>query len=149
VTHVIVLPPMATHTEALCCACEMFKAQPQLLGAINSQARQGFRVSLQNASVYTELWSSAEYLPGVACINRKRGTKPAEESVSIWLFGLVTAATLMLQIIETRIISVTSLYHLAPAPDGIVWFSGQQQGLRDVSIRRPATSRKFHSAAAP
>ena len=27
--------------------------------------------------------------------------------------GLVTAATLMLQIIETRIISVTSWYHLA------------------------------------
>ena len=39
--------------------------------------------------------------------------KPAEESVFYVALGLVTAATLMLQIIETRIISVTSWYHLA------------------------------------
>jgi hypothetical protein len=39
------------------------------------------------AFTHTELWSSAEYLRGVACINRKRGAKPAEESASMGLLA--------------------------------------------------------------
>jgi hypothetical protein len=46
--------------------------------------------------------------------------------------GLVTAATLMLQIIETRIISVTSWYHLAFFVISIAMFGLTAGAARDV-----------------
>ena len=73
--------------------------------------------------------------------------------------GLVTAATLMLQIIETRIISVTSWYHLAFFVISIAMF-GLTAGAVFVYLRperfRPArlsydltvaTARRNHSIA--
>jgi hypothetical protein len=42
-----------------------------------------FRVPLQDASVHTEVRSSGEYLREDACFNRKRRTKPPEESDSM------------------------------------------------------------------
>ena len=51
--------------------------------------------------------------------------------------GLVTAATLMLQIIETRIISVTSWYHLAFFVISIAMF-GLTAGAVFVYLRRDA-----------
>src|SRR5207244_10463525 len=73
----------------------------------------GFRVSLPDASVYTELWS----LRVISVAGRVHQLKARDETgrrVRFYVaLGLVTAATLMLQIIETRIISVTSWYHLA------------------------------------
>ena len=52
--------------------------------------------------------------------------------------GLVTAATLMLQIIETRIISVTSWYHLAFFVISIAMF-GLTAGAVWVYLRREAS----------
>ena len=51
--------------------------------------------------------------------------------------GLVTAATLMLQIVETRIISVTSWYHLAFFVISIAMF-GLTAGAVWVYLRRDA-----------
>ena len=51
--------------------------------------------------------------------------------------GLITAATLMLQIIETRIISVTSWYHLAFFVISIAMF-GLTAGAVWVYLRRDA-----------
>src|SRR5918995_6901117 len=79
----------------------------------NSRAPLGFRLPLQHASVHAGLWSCGEYLRGVR-VHQSRAPDKAGRSVLFYAaLGLVTAATLMLQIIETRIISVTSWYHLA------------------------------------
>jgi hypothetical protein len=67
-------PPLPPQSEKI-------KVKEKLCACL--PVRWDFHVPLQDASVHTELWSSAEYLREVACINRKRGTKPAEESVSI------------------------------------------------------------------
>src|SRR5262245_64690290 len=73
----------------------------------------GFRVLLQDVSVHTHLWP----LRGISVTDRVHQLKARDETgrrVRFYVaLGLVTAATLMLQIIETRIISVTSWYHLA------------------------------------
>src|SRR5262249_49851163 len=73
----------------------------------------GFPASLPDASVCTELWS----LRVISVADRVHQLKKRDETgrrVRFYVaLGLVTAATLMLQIIETRIISVTSWYHLA------------------------------------
>ncbi len=53
--------------------------------------------------------------------------------------GLVTAATLMLQIIETRIVSVISWYHLAFFVIGIAMF-GLTAGAVFVYLRRDSIS---------
>src|SRR4051812_38839475 len=74
---------------------------------------RGFRVPLQGASVRTELWSSGEYLRGGRVHRPKAPDETGRRVLFYVALGLVTAATLMLQIIETRIISVTSWYHLA------------------------------------
>src|SRR5262245_1696961 len=91
----------------------------------------GFRVSLPDASVYTELWS----LRVISVADRVHQLKKRDETgrrVRFYVaLGLVTAATLMLQIIETRIISVTSWYHLAFFVISIAMF-----GLTE--LRRPA-----------
>jgi hypothetical protein len=60
-----------------------------------------------------QLWSSAEYLRGGRVHQPKARGKTGRGVRFYGALGLVTAATLMLQIIETRIISVTSWYHLA------------------------------------
>ena len=52
--------------------------------------------------------------------------------------GFVTAATLMLQIVETRIISVTSWYHLAFFVISIAMF-GLTAGAVWVYLRREAS----------
>jgi uncharacterized SAM-binding protein YcdF (DUF218 family) len=54
--------------------------------------------------------------------------------------GLVTAATLMLQIIETRIISVTSWYHLAFFVISIAMF-GLTAGAVFVYLRKESLDR--------
>ena len=78
-----------------------------------SAGTSGFHVSLPDASVYTELWS----LRVISVAGRVHQLKARDETGRRARFyvalGLVTAATLMLQIIETRIISVISWYHLA------------------------------------
>jgi hypothetical protein len=64
-------------------------------------------------SVHIELWS----FPRISVRDRVHQLKARDDTGRRVRFyaalGLVTAATLMLQIIETRIISVTSWYHLA------------------------------------
>ena len=50
-----------------------------------SASTRDFRVPLEDASVHTELWASGNICGKGARINRKRGTKPAEESGSMWL----------------------------------------------------------------
>ena len=50
--------------------------------------------------------------------------------------GLVTAATLMLQIIETRIISVTSWYHLAFFVISIAMFGLTAGAVLSICARR-------------
>src|SRR5437762_799382 len=53
-------------------------------------------------------------IPGGGCVHQPKARDETGRSVRFYAaLGLVTAATLMLQIIETRIISVTSWYHLA------------------------------------
>ena len=52
---------------------------------------------------------------------------PDQAGRRVWFYlalGLVTAATLMLQIIETRIISVISWYHLAFFIISIAYIAG-------------------------
>jgi hypothetical protein len=57
-----------------------------------------------------ELWSSVEG----ARVHRPKARNETGRRARFYVaLGLVTAATLMLQIIETRIISVTSWYYLA------------------------------------
>src|SRR5215471_6245143 len=91
----------------------MSNGKSRVRGVVNSRAHLGFRVSLPDASVYTELWS----LRVISVADRVHQLKKRHETGRRGRFyvalGLVTAATLMLQIIETRIISVTSWYHLA------------------------------------
>src|SRR6202048_5343561 len=68
-----------------------------------------------------------------------RKAKPRDETgrrVRFYVaLGLVTAATLMLQIIETRIISVISWYHLAFFVISIAMF-GLTAGAVSVYLRR-------------
>ena len=59
------------------------------------------------------LTSCREFCREIACISRRRGTKFGRSVRFYGALGVVTAATLMLQVIETRIVSVISWYHLA------------------------------------
>src|SRR2546425_4709106 len=72
-----------------------------------------FRVPLQDGSVHSEHWLCGEHLGGGRVHQPKAPDKTGRRVRFYAALGLVTAATLMLQIIETRIISVTSWYHLA------------------------------------
>jgi len=91
----------------------MSNGEPRVSGRRQLAGTSGFPVSPPDASVCTELWS----LRVISVADRVHQLKKRDETgrrVRFYVaLGLVTAATLMLQIIETRIISVTSWYHLA------------------------------------
>jgi hypothetical protein len=72
-----------------------------------------FRVPLQDGSVSIET-GCAGNIAGAGHVHQPKEPDKTGRRVRFYVaVGLVTAATLMLQIIETRIISVTSWYHLA------------------------------------
>jgi hypothetical protein len=70
-------------------------------------------VPLQDGSVFIET-GCAGNIAGAGHVHQPKEPDKTGRRVRFYVaVGLVTAATLMLQIIETRIISVTSWYHLA------------------------------------
>src|SRR5256714_12300871 len=78
---------------------------------------------------------SGEYLRG-GCVHQPKAPVKTGRRIRFYAaLGLVTAATLMLQIIETRIISVTSWYHLAFLVISIAMF-GLTAGAIFVYLRK-------------
>ena len=85
---------------------------PRRLDVCMAVLTRDFRLLLQDGSVHSEQWLCGKRLRGARA--SAKSAEQARPRVQFYAaLGLVTAATLMLQIIETRIISVTSWYHLA------------------------------------